>query len=140
MRKTFNIRGGNYADVMNPTLEAFALVVCHWYFRAMYQLNMVMLHSLMSLSLILNSWLTFCFMSRAKSARTSSVPSSDLLRRLRGQKFPVTMEGLALGLVKLMVRVLVRQQLPLLAVAPLALALVLRRPMLNAHPVWLCTS
>ena len=50
------------------------------------------------------------------------------------------MEGLALGLVKLMVRVLVRQQLPLLAVAPLALALVLRRPMLNAHPVWLCTS
>jgi hypothetical protein len=79
-------------------------------------------------------------MSRAKSARTSSVPSSDLLRRLRGHKFPVTMEGrLALGLVKLMVRVLVRQQLPLLAVAPLALAPVLRRPMLNAHPVWLCT-
>ena len=45
MRKTFNIRGGNYADVMNPTLEAFALVICNWYFRAMYQLNMVMLHS-----------------------------------------------------------------------------------------------
>ena len=33
MRKTFNIRGGNYADVMTPTLEAFALVVCNWYFR-----------------------------------------------------------------------------------------------------------
>ena len=90
-------------------------------------------------------------MSRAKSARTSSVPSSDLLRRLRGHKFPVTMEGLTLGLVKLMVRVLVRQQLPLLArvlvrqqlpllaVAPLSLALVLRRPMLNAHAVWICT-
>ncbi len=42
LRKTFNIRGGNYADVMNPTLEAFALVVCNWYFRAIYQLNMVM--------------------------------------------------------------------------------------------------
>ena len=61
---------------------------------------------------------------------------------------------LALGLVKVvvMVRVLVRQhlQVPLLAVAPLALALVLRRPLalavwrmrplLTVHPVGLYTS
>jgi uncharacterized membrane protein YidH (DUF202 family) len=62
--------------------------------------------------------------------------------------------GLALGPVKVMVRVLVRQhlQVPLLGVtvAPLALALVLRRPLaqtvfrrgplLTAHPVGLYTS
>jgi hypothetical protein len=60
--------------------------------------------------------------------------------------------GLALGLVKVMVRVLVRLhlQVHLLAVAPLALALVLRRPpalavsrtrpLLTAHPVGLYTS
>jgi hypothetical protein len=61
---------------------------------------------------------------------------------------------LALGLVKvvMMVRVLVRQhlQVPHLAVAPLTLALVLRRPLalavsrrrplLTAHPVGLYTS
>ena len=71
-------------------------------------------------------------MSRAKSARTSTLQSSDLLQRLHGHELPVTME-LALGLVVVvvMVRVLVRQhlQVPLLAVAPLVLALVLKGPL-----------
>ena len=72
-------------------------------------------------------------MSRAKSALTSTVPSSDLLQRLRGHEFHVMMMILLV-----LVLVLVRQNppLPRLAVAlALALAVSRRMPVVTEHPV-----
>ena len=71
--------------------------------------------------------------------RTSSVPSSDLLQRLRGHELPVMMAMVAMVLVLVLILVLLllpaRQPLHLLAVSLAQALLLRRRSLLNAKLV-----